>query len=90
MELGEQIAAARRAKGWSQTRLAEELEVSLDNCSGIAGVIGIIGGSGIIRGVRIIGCIWIVLWIFDILFRCFDFFLFRSAAGKKHRSYRQR
>ena len=25
MGLGEQIAAARRAKGWSQTRLAEEL-----------------------------------------------------------------
>ena len=30
MGLGEQIAAARRAKGWSQTRLAEELDVSTE------------------------------------------------------------
>ena len=33
MGLGEKIAAARRAKGWSQTRLAEELEVSVEAVS---------------------------------------------------------
>ena len=33
MGLGEQIAAARRAKGWSQTRLAEELKVSVEAVS---------------------------------------------------------